>query len=177
MKARVINKNSLFYGRQFEVDIINYKYVGSKKDKVLARFEDVEFFNLTLNEELIIMHRDILKISLPKALNGLFYIMLIDTIIQHVGTEFSSIEIVRDEYKELKRVWEKNILLVVDSTPLKINIVGQYHSTTNIDINITTINTNEFIKECIEEEDKLRREIEERNNKILSIKRAVSFAV
>jgi len=177
MKVKVINKNSLFYGRVFLVDVINHELLGSKKDKILVNFEDVEFLTLTPEEKLIISHRNILKISLPKALNGFFYYMLIDSISQHIGTDFTNIEVVKDEYRELKRVWEKEILLIADNIPLKISVIGQYYSTTNIDINIATVNTNEFIKECLEEEARLKREIEERNNIILSIKKAVSNAI
>ncbi|MCX7694867.1 MAG: hypothetical protein N2Z71_04035 [Caloramator sp.] len=178
MKAKVTNKKSLFYGQEFVIDIMNYQFLGSKKDKIIVGFGDVEFSDLNQSERRIILHREILKISVPKALNGLFYYtLLIDTICRHIGEDFNSVELIKDEYKELKRVWEKNILILVDSMPIRINIIGQYYSKNNIDINITTVPKEEFIRECLIEEEKLEKEIRERSKRIEGIKRAVSKAV
>ncbi|WDC84473.1 hypothetical protein PL321_01360 [Caloramator sp. mosi_1] len=77
----------------------------------------------------------------------------------------------------MKRVWENNMLILVDKIPIKINIVGQYYTVNNIDINITTVCQDEFIKECLEEEERLEKEIRERNKRIEGIKRAVSKAI
>ncbi|SHE88035.1 hypothetical protein [Caloramator proteoclasticus] len=178
MKVRVTNKNSLFYGQEFIVDLMNHQYVGSKRGKIIVKFEDVEFISLTDSERSILLHREILKTSIPKALNGLFYYnLLIDTICRHIEGDFNRVEVIKEDYKELKRVWEKNLLILVDKIPVKINIIGQYYTKNSIDVNITTVSQGEFIRECLKEEEKLEKEIRERNKRIEGIKRAVSMAI
>lgn len=68
-------------------------------------------------------------------------------------SEFKTIDVVVDQYNELKRVWEKKITAVVDGRALRINIIGQYYGK-NVDIKIEEVDKEVFLKECLEKKDK-----------------------
>lgn len=172
MKARVINKNNMLYGREFVVDYLKYDYVASKKENIIVKFDDVAFVDINNVEKAIIEHRDILKIQCPKAIDGIFYQILIDAIIEHFGDNFINIDIVEDDYKELKRVWEKNIVAVVDGKPIKINVVGIYKERV-LDVKIENIKVDNFINICMTKQRVIKKEIAQRQMQLDCINNAL----
>lgn len=158
MKARVINKKNMLYGREFVVDYLKYDYVASKKENIIVKFDDVAFVDVNNTEKDIVEHRDILKIQCPKAMDGTFYKILLDAIKEHLGINFKNIEIVEDDYKELKSIWEKKIVAVVDGKPVKINIVGIYKERV-VDVKIENIKMDNFIDICMTKQRVIKKEI------------------
>lgn len=123
-------------------------------------------------EKAIIEHRDILKIQCPKAIDGLFYKILIDALIDHLGENFNKIDIVEDDYKESKRVWEKNIFAVVDAKPIKINVVGIYKERV-LDVKIENIKVDNFINICMTKQRLIKKEIAQRQMQLDCINNAL----
>lgn len=172
MKARVINKNNMLYGREFVVDYLKYDYVASKKENIIVKFDDVVFVDINNAEKDIIEHRDILKIQCPKAIDGTFYQILIDALKEHLGKNFRNIEIIEDDYKELKRVWEKNIVAVIDGNPIKVNVIGIYKERV-VDVKIENIKVDNFIDICMTKQRLIKKEIAQKQMQLDWINKAL----
>jgi hypothetical protein len=169
MRIEVINKELQTFGKNLKAKGINYDMVVAvdNDEKVGINIDDVELIPENKYEKIIINHIDMLKIKLEKEVSPALYIALLNCIEERIGGRLENIELLNDSYKINKRgTWEKKLVLVVnDSIPLDVNIVGQKYAE-EFSITFKDISLGQFIDGCKENIAHLENEIAERANTI-----------
>lgn len=159
MKARVIETKHEFYDCIFQVAYLSYDntagYDVKSKDIIAAGFDEVEFIYDADWEEEIVKNREILNVKKPKKASYYMYFVLIKSIIEHMGLNIDKLSILHDNEYDSKKVWIKRIAASVNGNPININITGQNYSN-KFDISITDVKNEIFIKDCMEEIEKLQ---------------------
>lgn len=165
MRVIVADKLSKYYNRELHVSKMNYDCIIVKdEDKDLEfKIKDVELISDSILEDVIIKYRDIIKIKLNRGIHLLLYTKLISFIEENINNKVENLEVLSDDYRLIrKKLWEKNIKVVVNyKIPLQINVIGRNFDK-NFDINIKNIDIQDFIEECSFEIKKNRAEIEEK---------------
>lgn len=159
MKARVMNIKHEFYNCIFEVSYLSYVnaagYDIKSKNIISAGFEEVEFIYDADWEKEIIKNREILNVKKPKKASYYMYFILLKSIEEHIGLDINELIILKDNEYDSKKVWIKKIVVSVNGSPININITGQNYSN-KFEIKITDTDNDLFIKECMEEIEKLQ---------------------
>lgn len=179
MKVRVINRSSDYFDSTIDVKFLNYKYVfgflSGGYTKVKLPFEDVEFIFEHEWEESMVKHRDILKISLPKAVSLKLYSVMCYAIEQHLKGEIKSIAVLSDINEKARRgFWYKKLdMLVNQRCPVSITISGKnYSDLYNIDIEDRDADS--FIYGCRDGIRKLRELIDRNTEQLELYERALN---
>lgn len=169
MRIEVINKGLQTFGKNLKAKGINYDMVVAldNNEKVGINMDDVELIPENKYEKMIVSHIDMLKIKLEKEISPALYMALLNCIEEKIGGKLENIELLNDGYSISKRgIWEKKLILVVnDSVPLDINIIGQKYAE-EFSITFKDINLEQFIDGCKENIAHLESEIAERENSI-----------
>lgn len=169
MRIEVINKELQTFGKNLKAKGINYDMVVAldNNEKVGINMDDVELIPENKYEKMIVSHIDMLKIKLEKEISPALYMALLNCIEEKIGGKLENIELLNDSYSISKRgIWEKKLILVVnDSIPLDINIIGQKYAE-EFSITFKDITLEQFIEGCKENIDHLENEIAESLNSI-----------
>lgn len=136
----------------FNVIAISYDLVGAKKDneKLVFKFDEVEFIYDNEFEELIIRNKEILKIKKPKGLSSRFYQVILEALNQFKGIKaIDNLEVIHEEHEIKKSITLVKLKMVVNNVPVQVDMV---RSKTNqmYDIKITEIEAEDFINDCSE---------------------------
>lgn len=169
MRIEVINKELQTFGKNLKAKGINYDMVVAldNNEKVGINMDDVELIPENKYEKMIVSHIDMLKIKLEKEMSPALYMALLNCIEEKIGGKLENIELLNDSYSISKRgIWEKKLILVVnDSIPLDINIIGQKYAE-EFSITFKDITLEQFIDGCKENIAYLENEIAEREKSI-----------
>lgn len=159
MKARVREPKHEFYGCEFEVAYLSYDNTGGRDTKsndiIVAGFDEVEFIFDAEWEEEIIRNKEILNIKKPKKASYYMYYAIIKSIESHIGLCIKDLLILDDNEIDSKKVWVKKVIAAANNKPIIINITGQNYLN-KFDIKLSSMDNQEFTKECKEEIDKLQ---------------------
>lgn len=159
MKARVIDAKHEFYGCTFEVAYLSYAnaagYDIKSRNIISAGFEEIEFIYDADWEKEIVKNREILNIKKPRKASYYMYFILIKSIEEHIGMGINELLILKDNEYDSKKVWIKKIGASVNGNPININITGENYSN-KFQIKITDVENDLFIKDCIEEIERLQ---------------------
>lgn len=159
MKARVIESKHEFYGCTFEVAYLSYAnaagYDIKSRDIISAGFEEVEFIYDAHWEKEVVKNREILNIKKPRKASYYMYFILIKSIKEHMGLGINELLILNDNEYDSKKVWIKKIGASVNGNPININITGENYSN-KFQIKITDVDNDLFIKDCMEEIERLQ---------------------
>lgn len=177
MKVRVISQELSDYNHSFKVKNINYDMVIAEENNEAVQFsmDDIELIAENKYDDLIIEHKDLLKIKLGHDISMEFYAALINCIEIKTNSKLNGLDVLRDEYSVSKRgIWEKKLVVVVNnSIPLEITAIGEKYAS-KFSITFKDITLQDFIEGCSENIKHIRKEIEEKENAIKAYKRAVS---
>lgn len=159
MKARVIDAKHEFYGCTFEVAYLSYAnaagYDIKSRNIISAGFEEIEFIYDADWEKEIVKNREILNIKKPRKASYYMYFILIKSIEEHIGMGINELLILKDNEYDSKKVWIKKIGASVNGNPININITGENYSN-KFQIKITDVENDLFIKDCMEEIERLQ---------------------
>lgn len=169
MKIRVINKELPLFNQTLKIKSINFDMVVAEMDyeETVLDMEDVELVSENEYENLIVNHKDVLKIKLNREISPAMYVALIDCVEEKIGGKLTALEVLRDEYKISKRgIFEKNIVLVLNnSIALQATVVGMKYSD-EFSITFKDIALQDFIEGCNENIRHLKKEIDEKEKNV-----------
>lgn len=176
MKVKVINKSLNCYDMEFKVLKMNYDDIVVYDGEERRHFQrdEVKFISEYNYEDIIIQCKDIIKIRLDRGMPLVVYTKLAYFIEDKINGKIKSINVLKDEYRIIRRgLWEKELFLVInEETPIEVNIIGRNFAK-NCDITIRAIELGQFIEECLTEikelEDliKQKKELSQRYKKVL----------
>lgn len=176
MRAKVINEASEHFGSVIDVRSIDYRYVTGYKDgreRIRVGFDEVKLECDSEWEKDVVKYRELLKIK-SQVPSMKFYAALCYAIEQHFDFEIKNIQVVNDiNEKVRKNYWYKNIECLINVTrPVNIRVLGRDYSGL-YDISIEDIEYEEFAKGCSEGIHRLRRLIDESNEKLAVYEKAL----
>lgn len=179
MKVQIINSSSEDCGKEFKLRRMNYdqvvvNYPGAKGIKVFGK-DEVSFITENEVDEFLIKYSDFLKIKLNRGISVSLYKALLETLQQELEIEFESLNVLRDKYIVNKRgVWEKEIFCTLnENIPIKIMATGQNFKKSGFNINIEKVSEEEFLEICYFEINKIKNEIEEKEEMLARYGRAI----
>jgi hypothetical protein len=165
MKVKIINENMANFNEEFKVKNINYDMVVAEvnEEKLYFNQEDVAIISENIYEDAILKCKDVIKIKLGRGISLLFYTAVLDTLKQRIEEEVTGINLLKDEFRELRKgLWEKSMLMVVNEKfSLSVSVIGRKYGK-HFDITIRDYNLRNFIDECCHEIEYLKKEIEEK---------------
>lgn len=180
MKIKVVNKSLANFDKDFDVLNINFDNVliEDNYEKVSLKIKDVEIIPENKYEDVISECKDVLKIKLNKGVSIAFYTALTNCIREVIGCEITEIEVLKDEYRTMRKgMWEKNLVLVINSsTPLELHVVGTKYDKT-FSISSKTISLDDFIDGCKCAIRCLESEICEKQKSLSRFKKAINKVV
>ena len=167
MEVKVINNKLEDFERLFKVRRMNY-------DQVLVNysignglkcfeFNDVEFIGET-------------KIKLKRGISVAFYSALKNSLESEIHEEAKRLNVLIDKYKVNKRgIWEKDIVLMINEKfPIQVNASGQNFKKDSYNIDIRTIEKDDFLQLCNTEIERINKEIYNRRLEIDSFEVAIN---
>lgn len=167
MKAKIKNQSLCLYNKELKVIKMNYDdiIVLNGDTSIHVQRDDVDFISESSYEDIIIRCGDIIKIKLNRGVSIALYTKLVSFIEDKVEDKVNSIDVLKDDYRIIRKgLWEKSLLLVVnDKKPLYINIIARNYSE-NFDITIKDIRLIDFIDECLDEIEELEAQIQQKKN-------------
>ena len=180
MKVKVINNKLEDFERVFKVRRMNY-------DQVLVNysvgtglkcfeFNDVEFIGETKIDEFLIENKEYLKIKLKRGISVVFYSALKNSLESEIHEEAKRLNVLIDKYKVNKRgIWEKDIVLMINEKfPIQVNASGQNFRKDSYNIDIRTIQKDDFLQLCNAEIERINKEINNRRLEVDSFKVAIN---
>lgn len=175
MKIKVLDKSSVYYNMVLPVDKASYKNVVSKHDDKSIEFHicNVELIGENVFDELIITHRELLKIELKKEMSHFMLFKLICCLEETIKGKIVALEVIKDKDIKIKKgFYDKRLILLINKEiPVYANIIGTNYSK-NIDIDISEIHKEEFYELLKDELEKINLELNkslEQKNFIMSI--------
>lgn len=180
MKVKVINNKLEDFERVFKVRRMNY-------DQVLVNysvgtglkcfeFNDVEFIGETKIDEFLIENKEYLKIKLKRGISVVFYSALKNSLESEIHEEAKRLNVLIDKYKVNKRgIWEKDIVLMINEKfPIQVNASGQNFRKDSYNIDIRTIQKDDFLQLCNAEIERINKEINNRRLEVDSFEVAIN---
>lgn len=180
MEVKVINNKLEDFERLFKVRRMNY-------DQVLVNysignglkcfeFNDVEFIGETKIDEFLIENKEYLKIKLKRGISVAFYSALKNSLESEIHEEAKRLNVLIDKYKVNKRgIWEKDIVLMINEKfPIQVNASGQNFKKDSYNIDIRTIEKDDFLQLCNTEIERINKEIYNRRLEIDSFEVAIN---
>lgn len=167
MKVKIIgdNKDS---GQEFKVRRMNYDEVivnyNSGTGLNTYKYNEVELISEGEIDDFLINNKEFLKIKLNRGISIFFYKALKDSLEQDVNEELIEFNILRDRYKINKRgIWDKEIIGVINKKiPVQIFSSGQNFKREGYSITINRLDINNFLESSIEEINKIKTEIKQK---------------
>lgn len=183
MEVKVINNKLEDFERVFKVRRMNYNQVlvnypmgnGLK----CFEFNDLEFIGETKIDEFLIENKDYLKIKLKRGLSVVFYSALKNSIESEIHEEAKRLNVLIDKYRANKKgIWEKDIVIMINEKfPIQINASGQNFRKDSYNIEIRTIQKDDFLRLCNGEIERINKEIDTRKLEIGSFETAINQAL
>lgn len=169
MRINIINEKLSNFNQSFKVKSMNYDMVLVKynDEAEIFNIDDVELIAESSYDEMILEYKDILKIRLDKGISPALYEAIINFIENKIDGKMESLEVLKDEFKAIrKNMWEKQLVVVVNnSMPFQIIIVAAKYAK-EFSITFKDITLQNFIEGCSENMECLKKEIEEREKNI-----------
>lgn len=180
MRLRVINNKLSHYNEELKVDRLNYNMVGVKfgSDKLSFNKQDVELIPENEYDNILLKYEDITKIKLNRGISPDFYKVVLDCIKETLGSEVYSINLLQDEFEELRKgLWEKRLFMLVnEEVTLFISVIGRKFGD-HFDITVKDVTLRDFVAECALQIETLENEIKEKQKKIEAYKRALKDSI
>jgi hypothetical protein len=180
MKVKIINNKLSHYNEELKVQKLNYDMVEVQSDdeKLYYNQEDVKIIPENEYEKAILRCKDIVKIKLNRGISLLFYTSVLDNLEKTIGSKVESIDLLKDDYRPLRKgLWEKLLLVVVNEEyAFTIDVTGKSFGN-NFDVIIAERRLEDFIDECKVEIEWLENEIEDRNKLICRYKKAIKDVI
>lgn len=173
MRVKIINEALDDNGKEFKVRRMNYDQVivnyPNKQGMETFKSEDVEFISDGHIDDLLLGHRDLLKIKINRGISILFYKYLTEQLEDVIEEHLEDINLLKDiSIPANKRgIWEKEMVMVLNSKyPIKIKVIGQNFKRENFKYDIKILTIEEFEEICLFEIDKITREIKWRETQL-----------
>lgn len=180
MQIKITNKNLDDFERIFKVRRMNYNevivnYPCTSGIKYFL-FKDVEYIGENEIDSFLISNRDFLKIKLKRGISVFLYRAIYESIIDEIGEEVETLNVLRDKYKINKRgIWDKEILASVNNKyPIVIQASGHNFKRDGYNIIINKVEKDVFRDICKTEIENLKKEIDIKNGVIVSFKEAIN---
>jgi hypothetical protein len=177
MKVKILNRELSHYNEELKVERLNYDMVMVKteEEKLCYSKADVKIIPENECEKVILRCKDIIKIKLNRGMSLLFYTALLDTLEKTVGGKVESLDLLKDEFRPLRKgLWEKLILIVINNQfAFTVSITGRGFGK-NFDVSISERRLEDFIDECKVELEWLDKEIEDRKTLSNRYKKAIN---
>lgn len=180
MEVKVINNKLEDFERVFKVRRMNYDQVlvnySSGNGLKCFEFNDVEFIEETKIDEFLIENKEYLKIKLKRGISVIFYSALKNSLESEIHEEAKRLNILIDKYKVNKRgIWEKDIVLMINEKfPIQVKASGQNFKKDSYNIDIRTIEKDDFLQLCNAEIERINKEIHSRKLEIDSFEVAIN---
>lgn len=153
MRAKIVLKDNLYYGRIIKVSLLSFDRVAgmlNPLNKIDLKFNDVEFIFDEPWERELIENRWVLNIKKPQMASHYIYYAIIKSVKEHIGENIDEIMVLKDVDNKFKGAWEKRVYAAINNKPIAINISGKDYIN-SFQIKIMDIEREEFIKRCFEE--------------------------
>jgi hypothetical protein len=179
MKVKVIGEIG-DKGKEFKVRRMTYKEVivnyptGTGLNNY--SYEDVELLGEGEIDNFIISNREFLKIKLNRGISVFFYKALKDSIEEEVDEKIKDFNLLRDKYSVNKRgIWQKELICVINNKlPLEVIASGENFKREGYSLEVKPIEVNAFLEASRIEIDKIKKEINGKENLLDHYKQAIS---
>lgn len=180
MKVKILNKELAHYDEELKVQKLNYDMVivQTEGEKLCYNQGDVKIIPENEHEKAILKCKDIIKIKLNRGISLPFYTTLLDTLEKTVGGKIENLDLLKDEFRTLRKgLWEKLIVVVINKQyPFTISVTGR-HFGKNFDVIISERRLEDFIDECKVEIEWLEKEIKDKKNLIHRYKKCINNVI
>lgn len=165
MKVRIINKELANFDEEYRVKNMNFDMVlvEDHDEKIYFHQEDVQIIPENSYEDAILRCKDIIKIKLHRGISLRFYTAVLDILREKLGEEVVSINLLRDEYRVIKKgLWEKLMLMIINEKhSILLSVIGRNYGN-HFDITVKDYTLRAFVDECSAEIECLTKEIKDR---------------
>lgn len=173
MKVKVINEKLSDNGKEFKVRRMNYDQVvvnyHSKEGIHTFGIHEVELISEGEVDDLLINHRELLKIKINRGVSIFFYKFLMEELQVVIECELKDINLLKDISTQANKrgFWEKELVLIVNSKiPVRVKASGQNFKRANYNFDIKILEKNEFEEICSFEIERLNKEIKARETQL-----------
>lgn len=173
MKVKIINEKLSDNGKEFKVRRMNYDQVvvnyPSKEGIHTFDIHNVELISEGEVDDLLINHRELLKIRINRGVSIFFYKFLMEELQVVIEGELKDLNLLKDISTQANKrgFWEKELVLIVNSKiPIKIKASGQNFKRGNYNFDIKIIEKNEFDEICSFEIERLKKEIKDKETQL-----------
>lgn len=169
MKVKVINEKLSDNGKEFKVRRMNYDQVvvnyPSKEGINTFDIQEVELISEGEVDDLLINHRELLKIKIHRGVSIFFYKFLMAELENIIEESLKDLNVLRDVSTQVNKrgIWEKELVVVVNSKiPISVKATGQNFKRANYKFDIKVLDDSEFNEICLFEIDRLNKEIKDK---------------
>lgn len=178
MKIKIADKKLQEYGEIYSIKKLSYINVSAFTNNHIKVFslDQVELISENDLDDLILKHKELLKINLRKEVPNSILFKIISTTKEVLNEEIYHIAVVEDGYGKIKKgFYEKKIIFLINKRiPIYFNIIGLNYSS-RYDINIEVISENDFTRLMERQIEKLQYEMKEINYRKMMLSNIMSY--